>query len=95
MEQHHLRSGGGEPEPRRPGGAADAAALTILQSYAAGEISARQAAKALGPKRSEHDVFAGVIAARLTLPTPGPDEIFREVDALRRLYGPHGPRRRR
>jgi hypothetical protein len=68
--------------------------LTVLQRYAAGEISSRQAAKALGPKATEHDVFAGVIAAHLPLPQPSPEEIASEVQALRRLYGPHGPRPR-
>jgi hypothetical protein len=65
-----------------------------LRRYAAGEISARQAAKEMGPKASEHDVFAGIIAAHLPLPTPPAADIAREVAALRALYGPHGPRPR-
>jgi uncharacterized protein (DUF433 family) len=48
----------------------------------------------MGPQASEHDVFAGVIAAHLPLPSPPPDEVAREVAALRALYGPHGPRPR-
>ena len=65
----------------------------MLQRYAAGEISSRQAAKEMGPKATEHDVFAGLVAARLPLPEPEPQEVAREVAALRALYGPHGPRR--
>jgi hypothetical protein len=67
--------------------------LKVLQRYAAGEISARQAAKEMGPKATEHDVFAGVVAAQLQLPSPPPDDVAREVAALRALYGAHGPRR--
>ena len=53
--------------------------MTTLQRYAAGEISARQAAKALGPKATEHDVFAGVVAAHLSLPQPTPEELAQQV----------------
>jgi len=49
----------------------------------------------MGPRASEHDVFAGVIAAHLRLPEPTPDELAGEVAALRALYGPHGPHARR
>lgn len=72
----------------------DEVTLSILQRYAAGEISSRQAAKALGPKATEHDVFAGVVAAHLPLPQPTPEELAREVAALRAFYGPHAPRPR-
>jgi hypothetical protein len=48
----------------------------------------------LGPDATEHDVFAGVIAARLPLPAPTPAELALEVAALRAFYGPHGPRAR-
>jgi len=68
--------------------------LSILQRYAAGEISARQAAKFLGPKATEHDVFAGIVAAHLPLPQPTPEELAREVAALRAFYGPHAPLRK-
>jgi hypothetical protein len=94
MEQHHQTGGGRESEPRRAGGAADEVTLTILQRYAAGEISARQAAKELGPEATEHDVFAGMVAAHLPLPQPTAEEIANEVQALRTLYGPHGPKPR-
>ena len=94
MEQHHQTSGGGEPEPRRPGRATGEVALTVLESYAAGEISSRQAAKALGPQATEHDVFAGILAAHLPLPQPSSEDVAREVAALRALYGPHGPQPR-
>jgi hypothetical protein len=80
--------------PSRDGAAPDARVLAILQRYAAGEISARQAAREIGPKASEHDVFAGIIAAHLTLPEPSSADIAREVAPLRDLYGPHGPRLR-
>jgi hypothetical protein len=76
------------------GVAPDRRCLSILQRYAAGEISARQAAKEMGPKATEHDVFAGMVAAQLPLPSPPPDDLAREVAALRALYGPHGPNRR-
>jgi hypothetical protein len=46
------------------------------------------------PTASEHDVFAGIIAAGLPLPEPPADEVAREVAALHALYGPHGPRPR-
>jgi hypothetical protein len=65
--------------------------MTILRRYSAGEISAREAAKCLGPKATQHDVFAGIIAAGLPLPQPTPDELGREVAALRAFYGPHVP----
>ncbi|MGH6841600.1 MAG: hypothetical protein ACREDV_05835 [Methylocella sp.] len=94
MERHHQTGGGGESEPRREGDAPDTRNLKILQRYAAGEISARQAAKEIGPKASEHDVFAGVVAALLHLPEPPAEDVAREVAALRALYGPHGPRPR-
>jgi hypothetical protein len=68
--------------------------MKILQRYAAGEISARQAAKEIGPKASEHDVFAGVVAAHLRLPEPPAADVAGEVAALRALYGPHGARPR-
>ena len=45
----------------------------------------------MGVKASEHDVFAGVVAAHLRLPEPPPADVAREVAALRALYGPHGP----
>jgi len=94
MERHHQESGGSQSEARREGDAPDTRTLKILQRYAAGEISARQAAKEMGPKASEHDVFAGVVAAHLPLPLPPPDDVAREVAALRTLYGPHVPRPR-
>jgi hypothetical protein len=65
-----------------------------LQRYSAGEISSRQAAKELGPSATEHDVFAGILAAHLPLPLPSSDVIAREIAALHALYGPHGPRTR-
>jgi hypothetical protein len=68
--------------------------MIILRRYSAGEISAREAAKSLGPKATQHDVFAGVVAAKLPLPQPTPDELAREVAALRAFYGPHAPRPR-
>jgi len=82
MEQHREEGGGGEPEPSRPRGATDALTMTVLQRYAAGEISSRQAAKALGP---------GIVAAHLSLPQPTPEELAKQVAALRAFYGPHGP----
>lgn len=93
MERHHQEGGGSQSEAGCEGDAPDTRTLKILQRYAAGEISARQAAKEIGPKATEHDVFAGIVAARLPLPSPPPDDIAREVAALRALYGPHGPRR--
>jgi hypothetical protein len=94
MEQHHQTGAGSEPESQRPDGAPDAKALTILQRYSAGEISAREAAKELGPQATQHDVLAGMIAAQLPLPQPTPEELAREVAALHAFYGPHFPRRR-
>jgi hypothetical protein len=91
MEHHHKAGGGGESEPRYPGGAPDENALTILRRYSAGDISAREAAKCLGSKATQHDVFAGVIAAGLPLPQPTPEELARELAALRAFYGPHAP----
>ena len=82
------------PAPRRPGAPADANTLTVLRRYAAREISSREAAKALGPNATEHDVFAGVIAADLPLPRPTPEELANQVAALRAFYGPHGPQPR-
>lgn len=48
----------------------------------------------MGPEATGHDVFAGMIAARLPLPSPPPEQLAREIAALHALYGPHGPRRR-
>jgi hypothetical protein len=67
--------------------------MTVLRRYSAGEISAREAAKGLGPEATQHDVFAGVIAAGLPLPLPAPEDLGREVAALRAFYRPHVPRR--
>lgn len=94
MEQHHRTGGGSEPEPRRPGRATEEVTLSVLQRYAAGEISSREAAKELGHGATEHDVFAGIVAAHLRLPRPPAEDVAREVAALRALYGPHGPRPR-
>jgi hypothetical protein len=66
--------------------------MTILRRYSAGEISAREAAKCLGPHATQHDVFAGIVECGLPLPQPTPEELAREVAALRAFYGPHGPR---
>ena len=68
--------------------------MSVLQRYAAGEISSREAAKELGHGATEHDVFAGIVAAHLPLPRPPAEDVAREVAALRALYGPHGPRPR-
>jgi hypothetical protein len=91
MEHDRRAGGGGESEPRYPGGAPEANALTILRRYSAGDISAREAAKCLGPRATQHDVFAGIIAAGLPLPQSTPEELAREVAALRAFYGPHAP----
>ncbi len=88
MEGHREASGERQPEPRVEDRASDTRTLTILRRYAAGDISSRQAAKELGPTASEHDVFAGIIAAGLPLPEPPAVELAREVAALRALYGP-------
>ncbi len=48
--------------------------VEILQRYSAGDISAREAAKEIGPQASQHDVFAGLHAAGLPLPKPSSDE---------------------
>ncbi|MEJ0045654.1 MAG: hypothetical protein WDN04_05625 [Rhodospirillales bacterium] len=90
MEGHRHTGVEREPEPGRPAGAADRQTLTILQRYAAGEISASEAAHELGPRATEHDVFAGILAAGLPLPQPAPEQLAREVAALQALYGPRG-----
>jgi len=92
MEHHHKQGGRRQPESGHPGVAPDPRTLSILQRYSDGEISSRQAAKEIGPQVTEHDVFAGIVAAHLRLPEPAPEELAREVAALRTLYGPHGPR---
>ncbi|MBF0591224.1 MAG: hypothetical protein HQL02_03965 [Nitrospirae bacterium] len=94
MEQHYQTSERGKSEPRCEGDAPDTRTLKILQRYAAGEISSRQAAQEIGPEASEHDVFAGILAAQLPLPEPAPEDVAREVAALRVLYGQYGPRPR-
>ena len=92
MERRDPRGFQRKPEPRREGDAPDQRALSILHRYSAGEISAREAAREMGDDVSEHDVFAGIVAAQLPLPEPPPADVAREVEALRALYGPHGPR---
>jgi hypothetical protein len=91
MEQHRQTSSWRKPEPGRVDNAPDSRTLTILRRYAGGEISSRQAAREMGPTASEHDVFAGVVAAHLNLPEPPAEDVAREVAALRALYGPNGP----
>ena len=91
MERDRETSVGGQSEPEREGDTPDPRTLAILQRYSSGDISARQAAKEMGARAAEHDVFAGIIAARLPLPEPPADVVAREVAALRALYGPHGP----
>ena len=87
MERDYQPGLGGQPETGRAGDPPGPAILTILRRYSAGEISARQAARAMGPQASEHDVFAGILAAHLPLPVPPPEDLAREVAALRMLYG--------
>jgi hypothetical protein len=94
MDRDHPEGTGRQSEPRGGGAPPDARILSILQRYSAGEISAREAAKEMGPEATEHHVFAGMIAAQLPLPTPPQEELDREIAALRALYGPHGPRPR-
>ncbi len=94
MERNRETSGGAEPESERNSDTPDPRTLSILKRYAAGEISSRQAAKEMGPGATEHDVFAGILAAQLRLPEPPAADVAREVAALRALYGPHGPRPR-
>jgi hypothetical protein len=94
MEGHRHQSVEREPEPGHPAGAADTQTLTVLQRYAAGEISAGEAAHELGPRATEHDVFAGILAAGLPLPLPAPEQLASEVAALHALYGPHEPKHR-
>ena len=91
MEHHHHPGGRSEPKPGCPDHMAGETALSILRRYAAGEISAREAAREPGPQATEHDVFAGIVAAHLPLPLPAPEEVAQEVAALRALYGPRGP----
>lgn len=88
------RAAGANPSLNVPVIRPDPRTLSILKRYAAGEISSRQAAKEMGPGASEHDVFAGILAAQLRLPEPPAADVAREVAALRALYGPHGPRPR-
>jgi len=94
MERHRQIRDGSQSQAGCSGAASDAGTLSVLQRYSAGEISARQAAKAIGPKVTEHDVFAGILAAQLPLPVPPAADVEREVAALAALYGPHGPRPR-
>ena len=84
MERHRKKSRGSEPEHGREA-VAPARTLNILQRYAAREISARQAAREMGPSASEHDVFAGIVEARMRLPEPSPTDVASEVAALRAL----------
>ncbi len=91
MDEDNSQRGGRESELGRQDRAAEDIIVAVLKRYSAGEISAREAAREIGPTATEHDVFAGVLAAHLPLPLPSPEEIAGEVAALRRLYGPHGP----
>jgi hypothetical protein len=91
MDEDHRGGVGRESQLAGSDRSAEAAAMIVLERYSAGEISAREAARELGPAATEHDVFAGMVAAHLPLPVPSSEEIAAEVAALRRLYGPHGP----
>jgi hypothetical protein len=87
--EHDHQSGG---RSQSGSGSADRAAdearkLGILKRYAAGEISAREAAKELSPAATEHDVYAGILQAHLPLPLPSAEVIAQEVETLRQLYG--------
>lgn len=65
----------------------DERALGILKLYAAGEISAREAAWRMGPAATEHDVYVGTLRAGLSVPSPPEDVVAAEVAALRGLFG--------
>ena len=65
----------------------DERVLAVLRRYAAGEISAREAAYELGPEATEHDVYVGTLNAGLTIPSPPREVVDAEVEALRRLFG--------
>jgi hypothetical protein len=62
--------------------------LEILQSYSDGQLSAREAVEALGPFATQHDLFAGVIAAGLPLPVPMAQELSEQLATVQRLYQP-------
>ena len=65
--------------------------LSVLQRYSAGTISARDAAREIGPHATEHDVLAELSAAQLPLPVPPGEEVAAEVAGLRALYGAAWP----
>ena len=92
MEQHIDAGKGSESESHSSHGAADVLTISIIQRYSKGEISSREAAKAMGPQATEYDVFASLVAARLPLPQPTQEELSSQVAALRALYGPNWPR---
>lgn len=92
MEKHSEAGKGGESKPHRSHGVTDALTISIIQRYSKGEISSREAAKAIGPQATEYDVFASLVAANLPLPQPTQEELSSQVAALRALYGPNWPR---
>lgn len=68
--------------------------MTVLQDYAGGRLSARQAACRLGPLATEHDLFQAMIDHRIAIPVPPRDVIDSEVKALRCLFQAIGSRGR-
>ena len=65
---------------------ADERTVLILQRYAAGEISAREAAWTIGSDASEHEVYVWTLDAGLEVPTPSIETVRLEVEAMRRMY---------
>jgi hypothetical protein len=87
MDGHHQAGRRGQSEPGASDNAAiDPHTITVLRRYSAGALSAREAARELGPVATQHDVFAGVVAAGLKLPEPPPDQVAREIAAMQAFF---------
>lgn len=86
MDEDLEAGAGGQPGGAYAGDPPDERTLAILKRYAAGEIAARQTAWELGPDATEHDVYVLTLNAGLTVPSPPPETVKREVEALQRLY---------
>ncbi len=70
MGDHRAPGADGQPALGHDPAQENERILAVLKRYSAGELDPLGAARAMGDWASEHDVYAGILAAGLTLPPP-------------------------
>ena len=70
----------------------DQRALAVLRRYSDGELSPREAARAIGDDATEHDVYAGILLARLPLPVPPAAELRKQIEAAKAMLSRYAKR---